>query len=791
MSSKQKDNTDLFSAGPINSSHPPPPKVVLPANEQKRQRNRILVLTSTVLILLVTVAVLGQFVFSRAKRRTAVDAATYNGQPADLSTAMSVLKDSPSPLKARLLAAAAVDGDQAAKQTATALLPHIDANDPDTIIATSLLALSSGEYTRARKTVTETAATTHAAEYLRVRALTELAVGDILHAKSDSDAAAAAVPDSARIEDVRALSTWLLEGDAPALLLLKSRNDPRATILRRRIESLSNPMLSEPLSMEENLTSSQTAWIALLNGERDFYHGDVESADREFRTAAHDILIADEFFTVRLARAFLMRGDQQSAANVLSRLDDSASINATLRALTIAWLRSANGDRRNAQKAFDSIKPDALERVPKELIAALYSYVAARLDATGRRPSKSVVDQFQSAAQSPTMGPIALLTASTLLNDSPEAVEALLAIVQKRYPFHPYTLRVLRTIATNKQDFEPAEKALNDALKAYPDSPSLSTERGLLFLAMNKPEMAVVDFERAKSLDASVPRYAALAAEAKRRSGKSQQARSEFDAVLKRDPSQTDALIGMLKLSLDASDAAAATELLQRIDESNSAKSSVDEERLRLLVMKGKGFDALSDARAAIQRDPKNPALRIEAAWLALQAEAYSQAASYFQSASRYGADKLSMQLQAALAYAYAEQPRRVGSMLDRLEDELPTASSENQTLAEVLRARLALLEKKPSAARAIARRSDQWAQPLDAHAWLLLADVAPTRSANRLEALRKTATVSRPLPLGAGLAAQERANLPDRCALIDAYLVAHSRGELAEELKAIKETCE
>ena len=784
----KKEQTDLFDVkGP--RSVPAIPEVELPPDERRRQRMKTTAITVITIALVAVTAFLARHVIIQERIANAVERATDEGRPSQIDKAIDLLDGTDLPVAARLHAAAALDGNTEALGEAKALIKTLgSAKDPDLVIARILVALSEGRFADARVLAAPGDYGAAAPEFFRARALALLAHAQPSVAIADVRKGLKLRPDTPKLEALQALALARENNtDAALSALNEASNSPIVATMRARLMRASDPQkaqsLAEAVLDGDDVSESDKSWASLVLGTLAFDRGALADAHSHLSRATKTNIRGDEALILASSQQLLALGDDAKARTVLSRLAPGPSHDVRERALTLAWLHDASGNRRTALR---TIKTGGGSLEQAEAGGGLGALVAGHL-ASGHQ---SALGAFSKAAKDPQWRVTAQVAHATLLNRLRRHDQAT-AIAKKGLSQAKHHPQLVEQLAIAEQaSGRSALAVIDEAIKAYPKEASLHALRGSALAALNKTKDAADAFAEATNLAPDNADFHAQHGEALRAENKRGEADKALSKALKLNPDHADGLVSMLRLRLDERKLADAEPLLAKLNKLKVPAKRFDPETVRFNVMKGMGGSALRHARAAIARDPKNIELRSGAIALALQAEQFKQAAGLFSGARRAGATPAYRYTGSALAHAYDKNFRAAKKSLDRVDASKDSLTAQEQTWQDVVLGRLALLQGQRSSALQRATQAKS-RTPDDAHVHLLLADIEKARGKDNASHLRAAASSEVPLPVAMGRLATKLGPTTEGCAFANTYLKAARRGSVADRVKAITERCD
>ena len=796
--SDHKEPTDLFERKPPHSI-PTVPKVTLPPEEQHRQRIRWAAISIVAALMFVTAVVLGKAVINQKRLQSAIGKATDDGSPSQVAYAMKMIGDASPHIRARLHAAAALAGDKEALQEANTLLGTLqESNDADTQVARLLVALAEGDVAKARSLALPGTYDQQAAEFLRARSMTTLGHGEVGIALADTTEAVALRPDAPRVLAAHAITTARAKGALEGVAVLESAARSgvvRAT--RARLLSQINP--ADPNALEEakaaiesdDIMPADKAWAQVALSSIAFAKGALFESSNHAKSAAATAQNNDEQLLLSVAQRLLFLNETAAAESALRKLSSGPSVNPTERGLTLAWLQLQNRNRSSAKKMIKAAKIDLGAAAADN---GLGSLVAGEFDSGSPRTAERqrAVERYALAAVDPVVGVYASARRASALRKLAKHDEAR-SVANKALnasPDHPLLVDQLVQVQMAMTDSGAALNALNKSIKAHAEEPTLHANRGHVLLTRGEHLEAAKSFDKAFSLAATESNYVAMRGEAQRLAGDANAAKTSFDKALSLDSKAPEALVGNLRIAVAAVDRTAAEAAMKAIADAKLPSRSIDLDRAQYDVLRGAGSSALRTTRGAILRNKKNSALRFAGGNLALQSEQYPQAVGFFNAFRRAGGDKVTRYIHVALTRSYGRRFRDAQKALNSAVEIGEAFSPENQSLFDVVKGHIQLMQNNRIAAQRLAKSALQNSRK-NAHAHLLAADALGKNKKSEIVAHLRSATTA-PVPVtlaSAKLALRLGANA-EGCTLASQYLKAAPRGSLVDRIKRLREHC-
>ena len=796
--SKRKDPTDLFDVKPPHTV-PPVPQVVLPPEEQRRQRIRLATIIGVVVILFLVVAALTKTAFNDRRLSNAIDRATDEGRPSQIARAIDLLGDSEPGVRARLLATAAFDGDNVALGQAESILESLQGSeDPDSKVARIFVALAKGNAVKAKELAVPGTYDRQASEFLRARALSSLAHGQTQKALVDTTDAIALRPEAPRLLAAHAIVIGQAQGGQAALDALKDAPDDVSLITAMRARFMSilpqsaeqAEQLATQVLTEQDVTARDKSWAQITMARSAFSRGSLFKSANHAKSATETTVRGDEQLLLSTAVRLLLLRENDAAEKTLRRLVAGPSMDATKRALLLAWLQIANGNRRAAINMLAEANIDQNKAAQDQSLGSL---VMAKIDRSSNHKSDKAraIQRFALAEKDPELFIYSTASRTQLLNALGRHQEALASAQAglQNAANHPLLVAQLVEAQSAQGNVATALKTVAQAIKAHPEEPSLYAKRGVLLLDVGKTNEAATAYGKASELAPQNPRYLAMHGATLRLIGNQGAARNAFDNALEIANRNPDALVGLLRLALDAHNLKDAEQRMAAIDAAKLPTAATDLDRACYLVMRNAGATGMKAVRSAIVRNKKESRLRIAAADLSLQAEQYGQAALFYSGVRRAGGDPRTSYLGMALSYSYDRKFRDAQKALkSALKLEQPPTQAQQSTL-DVVKGRIEWMLNNRSAAKKLATAAVQ-RTPTNAHAHLLLADIAGPRKDVAISHLRFAANAPAPMSIAAGQLALRLGATKEGCEMANTYLKAAARGKLSDRVSALKDRC-
>ena len=805
-SSSRREPSDLFKVENATPSISPVNKIVLPPAEALKRRIRRFIAAgiAALIFFFIVHTVLGWI--HDARLASSLDEVISDASPDVIDGALALLRDDPDDsVRARLLATAGLGGDVDKLKQAEALLAEsAKQNDPDQRIAKIYAFLAEGDPRAAHAEAERPAKYSEQADaFLLGRAWTAIARGQWTQALPDAEKVVDARPGAP--EPVALLARIQARTASPdaALATLDGANKKTSAtrIARAQIVGLLQGNASAALALVEEVRSDEDAsavhkaWADLIEGVLAYRQGAIGAAFEHARAAAKPELLADETLIVGTAQLLLALGRTSEAKDVLKRLSSGPSADLFTRAHVIAWWYAQTGDRR-AGLATLSGAGFGPENEAKPAFRAL---VIAELlkDAPRAAERDRAAALYQEAASDPRWGVAASngLASSLLEDGNAEQAISLLDAGMAAAPNHLSLVDTASQAYVEAGRLSEAEKVTSAALAAFDGEGWAHGSHARVLLAKGDAAKAVAALDRAVELSPGDASLYALRGDATRTVGSKDEANASYEKALALDPIQSRALSGFSTLLIDTGNFDRAAEVIKQMDDAKVQDLRADEQRVRYLVLTGAGQSGMSTMRNAISRHSKNVALRLAGARVALQAEDYVRASTYFQQAKRNGADPRLADTALALAQLYGRRKLGAENSLERAleavdaEGNRLTAAPQVQVWELIVRARLALADEKRGLAVRYAAQALQ-IMPDDADVHLLRADIEEDRERSPEAPLRKAANAAVSMPVAAGRLSVLLGPTEEGCAMAARYLKANRGGKLASRARDLNRQC-
>ncbi|UCH29332.1 MAG: hypothetical protein JSV06_13880, partial [Myxococcales bacterium] len=356
--SSRKEPSDLFKVEEATPSIAPVDKIVLPPKEAFKRRLRRLIAAGIVALIFLFILHLVLGWIRDARLASALDEVIDDASPEVVDSALSLLRSEPDPnIRARLLATAALGGDNEKLQEAEALLSEAaDQNDPDQRIARIYAFLAEGDARAAHGEAERPAKYTDQADaFLRGRAMTAVARGQWNQAADDAKEVVEARPGAPEPAALLARITARTETAEAALAVLDEVSDETSAtrIARARILGLQQAKTEEAIVLADEVLEDDDAavvhkaWASFIKGVLAYRKGAIGEAYAHARAAAEPELRVDEPLLVGTAQLLLTLGRAGEAKRLLKRLSSGPSADLFVRTHVIGWWYAQKGDMRS------------------------------------------------------------------------------------------------------------------------------------------------------------------------------------------------------------------------------------------------------------------------------------------------------------------------------------------------------------------------------------------------------------------------------------------------------------
>ena len=805
-SRSRKEPSDLFQVENATPSIAPVTKIVLPPEEALKRRIRrfIAAAIAALIFFFIVHMVLGWI--HAARVASSLDEVISDASPDVVDGALALLRDDPNDsVRARLLATAALGGDaEKLKEAETLLAKSAEQNDPDQRIAKVYAFLAEGDPRSAHAEAERPAKYSDQADaFLLGRAMTALARGQWAQALPDAENVVDSRPGAPSPIALLARIKARTDGPEAALAALDTATKQTAEtkIARARIVGLLQGNADEAVELIEEVRNDDgaslvsQAWANLIDGVLAYRRGAIGEAYERARAAAEPELRVDEPLLVGTAQLLLALGRTSEAKQVLTRLSSGPSADLFTRAHVIAWWYAQTGDMR-AGLATLSGAGFGPEKAAEPAFRALV--IAELLKDSPRAAERSRAGAlYETAASDARWGVAASSRLASSLIEQGKSEEAL-EVLQAGLAAAPNHLSLVDDAARAYVDtgrLAEAERLTSNALAAFDGEGWAHGSHARVLLAKGDAARAVAELDRAIKLSPGDSSLYALRGDAAREVGSMDAAKASYEKALELDPARARALSGFVTLLIDMGDFTRAEEIIKQMDDAKVRDLRADEQRVRFLVLTGAGQSGMTTMQSAVGRHESDVALRLAGARVAMQAEDYTRAASYYQKAKRDGANARLAETALALSQLYGRRTLGAENSLERALEAVDAegnrlkATPQVQVWELIVRARLALADEKRGLAVRYAKEALD-AMPDDADVHLLHADIEEDRERSPEEPLRKAAAAAVSMPIAAGRLAALLGPTQEGCEMAARYLKANRSGKLASRARDVSRQC-
>ncbi|KPK16074.1 MAG: hypothetical protein AMJ62_07280 [Myxococcales bacterium SG8_38] len=804
--SSRKERSDLFKVEEATPSIAPVEKIVLPPEEALKRRIRRFIAAAIAALIFLYLINLALGWIHDARVEAALDEVINDASPDTIQTALGLLRDDTKPgVRARLLATAALGGDQESLEEAERILESAaELNDPDQRIARIFAFLAEGDARAAHGEAERPAKYTDQADaFLLARARTAMARGQWSQALEDARTVAASRPQAPEPAALLARITARTEGPEAALAVLDQVSDPTPAtrIARARIVGLLQNDAEQAITLakevqdDDDASVAQKAWAHLVQAALAYRKGAIGAAYEHARKAAEPELRVDEILVLDTAQLFLALGRTGDAKRLLTRLSSGPSADLFTRTHVIAWWYAQTGDMRAGLATLEGagFGPE------KEAERGFRALVLGELLASSRRSSdrERAKALYRQSATDSEWGVAASEAIATMLIEEGSTEQALAALTEG-LAAHPNHLTLVDTAAQayiGEQRIDDAEAVTSAALAAFEGEGWAHGSHARVLLAKGRLGEALAALDRAVELSPEDARLHALRGDAAHAVGSVESAKASYEKALALDPGEPRALSGFVALLIDIGDFARAEKIIEQMDEAKVYDLRADQQRVRFLVRTGAGQSGVTTMRNAVGRHNRNAELRLAGARVYMQAEDYRRAGMYFQKAKRDGADMRLAETGLALTQILSRRKLGAEKSLERANEAtdaegnaLP-ATTQVQVWELIVKARVALADDKRGLAVRYAHDAEGLL-PEDPDVFLLQADIEEDRERSPEEALRKAANAPIPMPEAAGRLATLLGPTEEGCEMAARYLKANRSTRLASRVRDVYRQC-
>lgn len=800
----QGESSDLFSVKAYSSGTSIPVIDKVPETKEEIRRRRVIRIVAAVSAVIVIALVAWGALWwqHRSAIHEAMTQASDDGRLASANEAIELLDGDDDPesraMTLRVRAMLVLAGQEENAEEIAAALRGLPSGDADVArergVAETYLALARGDLAAAMETASNIDATNgdFRAESLRARALAAWAVGNVEVASAAAEHAVNERPDAPRHVALHA-ELIARTGDPQAALarldeLPESARNAATRIARARILDRDGASQAEAVEQAEAVldddaaTDHEKAWARLLLARAAASRGDRVTARQHLDQAAEVAPPGDELFTMTLTEAALRMGANHFAREVAERLPSPLSIDAGRRAQLSAELALTHRDLNGADAALRHAPPG-----PRT------SLVRARLlQARGRTDEARRL--YLEAAEDPAHRVPAMvhLASMELAAGSAEQAASRVEPLLTEHPDHPDVVPVAVEAQLGLEQASRAMELVEPALEAHPEDVRLLAAKAHVQAALEQWEAALATLDAALRIEDDDADLHADRGVAAQHLSRREVAREAFDAALALDETHPVALVGRLRLDVDALEAVEARRVLERVDEASIESLDVERLRARLLTMEIAGQSGTRAVRRALAEYDDDPVLIRYLGWLYMQAEEFAHAVRRFGQLLEGDDDPPDAVLAKALAQLRMRAANPARSLIEGFADdyELDSLPAEVRAQYHALQARLAWSDHS----RPIAQRECDAALELDrnnSEAHLVLAEILSDRDQDatpELEAsLRGAHPSSRALAL---LSIREEVVTDPICEYALRYRRAAPNGQYARGTWRVRRDC-
>ena len=802
------ERSDLFSVPQQRESLIPSLESVPETPEERRRRRIMRIIAAAIAVVLVVTALLIYLALAHA---SAVEDAALtvgaDGRPAQIAAALDLLEGDDAAddlaLRARIRATNALEhGVTEDVDRARELLARIEGDEAaqslDARVARTYLAVAGNNPSEAAQHVTGmTFGGPFAAEGAHASAVSGVAVGDLAHALETSQVAVERQPEAPRYAGLRARALARSGEVDGALALLdglptEAQASPAAKLARARVlaEARRDPdgarLAAQAVLDAEDAGPTEKAWAELVLGMLAAAALNPVTP----RARVHAALAArpegDEAFLLAAMDALLAAGYADRAAALQEHLPPDVSTDRVRRSQIAAAIALDQGNPRQARAALESAGDGARTKLLRARLA----------DRSGEHDRART--RYGQAAESErwAVEAFARLGAMELGLERPdEALAAAQRALEKRAT-DPDAVSVAVRAHIAKEQTEEAMGLASRALSDHPNDPRLLFAKARVHMAEEQWAEALSTLREATEREEENADLWAALGDAAREEGEADEAKQAYEKALELREQHPTALVGLLRLAVDAEDLERAEQALAAVKEANITSGEVDRPEARYLVLSGAGNRGSDEVRRAIiRRSPTDSYMWRQLGWLQYQAEVFDGAARSFARALNV-LDEGEVDVEARIGLVLAQLAMRASNPAERtlgeMEAELEGLELSPYVRALVLaaQARLSLANDRLNPARNTARQAlevdeDNWA----AHE--ILADVVDERSGDPSEHLQAAAAAIPPSVSAKARLALRAGELTDQvCEWVDAYRAAAPRGRYARSVSRLYYDC-
>jgi len=786
--------SDIFSVRRARDSLIPKLETVPETPEEKRRRRLVritTVVTAAVLLAITVVALL--WIRHAAVLEDAVLAADDDGRSASLDEAIALLEDeggtAADGLRARLLAVAVLEHRRPEPPELAALLASLAEGGEEPVsakIARTYLALVHGSPSEAVAAAgTYVPAGDYAAEATHAQALAALGVGELHQALDRAQLAVREREGAPRHVALLGLilarvngpeeGLAALVGDSPAVRIARARVLFEVHARREDAVAEARAVLDAPDAID-----AEKGWAHLLLAVAAIDDYALTQATEHIGQAKELRPVADESFVLLLVPALIELGSVDDAAEEFGRLPGDFSISAGWRFQVAAELALARGDATRAEAALR----DASEDAGTALLHGRLAELRGQHDDARRRYAEAARDERYRKEASTRVAAMELGLGR--VDEALAALEPVFAEARN----DPQGIRIAVSAWIAKSNPARAMRLVQGGLRQRPADPRLLAAKADVEMATEQWQAAVETLRAAIEHEPRVAELQAKLGDAEWKVGRPNEARDAYERARALAPQNPMALVGLLRLAVEARDVAAAREALERVDEARISTSEVDRARAQFLMLDGAGAGGVITVRRAIlQRNAQDPLMWLALGDLNVQAELYGAAAGAYNRALEYAPGDTRALLGLTLVQI---RTRRTAPAVRSLEDAVRAASDpspELQVEIGYVRAALRLGEGRNAVARSLAEEVLR-ADPHYGPAHLILADVAAEMNRDATVHLR-AAVAGRPVPPDAvGGLAVTLGPTPEGCTLARRFRAASPRGRYGPRVAELIARC-
>ncbi len=613
-----------------------------------------------VLLLVMLIALIRAFGSSGAEEEAqiAARAAADDGSVASVDAALALENeeelDGPA-ARARqgwLNAVAAYEHGRDTEAAAEAALGQLEGEDSGQAlarIARTYLALERGAVGEAAALSETLQPTDVAGEGAYAKAIVALAQGDTSTAIEQARRSQTARPNAARYAALLARVMAAQGESEPALQLTSGVAGAEASPIVRlaRVDAHAanddwDASLAEAEAvigpLADRASARQRAWAHLGAARALAGKGEDAQAREMLAAASESYPAASEAYGLGLAEIFLGLGSPQDARTFIDMLPEEVA-NAHRRSAIAAEVYLAQDDL----EALEAVLESAADSPRTAFLRGRLAEAKDDLDAAKRFYEAASADEGSRAESLVRLGAIAL--EQERLED---AIDRLQSAVEAA-PDNAGAVAMLARAYLEDDDADEAFEVIERGLEASPGDPAILLARAEVELDADQPEAAMRTLE---SLVEQRPNDADLHAslgEAARRMGDHERAGAAYDKALELRPGDESALLGKVRLAIAQQDLEAANAAVEAAEEGGVEGRAMAVAKARLMVLEGRGREAVQALRRLIGRRSRDADLLAAYGWAQAQAEDYRDAKRTFARALRADEDEIEAHLGMAL----------------------------------------------------------------------------------------------------------------------------------------------